>query len=122
MNGILAYAVSFINSNKIESWRILFLLEGGLTLLLAVIAVFILPEGLPTCKWLTQSEKDYCEGIRRRPVANLKWSINMPWIMRRKLGRSTGSTSVVFSTGGNNYFVSCGWFGGFVFTDEQRSS
>lgn len=60
INGIVAYGVSFIHAH-LESWRILFLLEGGLTLLVGIVAVLVLPEDIPTCRWLKEDEKDYCK-------------------------------------------------------------
>ena len=58
-NGIIAYGVSFIHSH-LESWRVLFLIEGSATVLIAVIAMIVLPDDIPTCRWLSAEEKDYC--------------------------------------------------------------
>lgn len=60
MNGIIAYAVSFITAS-LESWRILFLIEGGATVLIAIVAVIVLPDDIPSCRWLTAEEKDFRE-------------------------------------------------------------
>ena len=68
-NGIIAYGVSFIRGS-LESWRVLFLLEGGLTLLVAIVALIVLPEDVPTFKFLTAEEKDY-SGYKSVTVANL---------------------------------------------------
>lgn len=72
VNGIVAYGVSFIHAS-LESWRILFLIEGGATVALAIIAVIILPDDIPTCKWLTAEEKDYRKhsNKRKRPSTNI---------------------------------------------------
>jgi hypothetical protein len=61
INGIVAYGVAFIHSNKLASWRILFLIEGLATILLGVVALIILPEDIARCRWLKDDEKDYCE-------------------------------------------------------------
>ncbi|KAI7326629.1 MFS general substrate transporter [Hortaea werneckii] len=58
VNGIVAYAVSFIHV-KLESWRILFLIEGGATVALAIIAILVLPDSISSCRWLSAEEKDY---------------------------------------------------------------
>jgi MFS family permease len=58
VNGIVAYGVSFIHV-KLESWRILFMIEGGATVLIAIIAIIVLPDDIPSCKWFTAEEKDY---------------------------------------------------------------
>jgi sugar phosphate permease len=65
VNGIVAYGVSFIHV-KLESWRILFMIEGGATVLIAIIAIIVLPDDIQSCKWFTAEEKDYCEHTWRR--------------------------------------------------------
>ena len=57
--------MSFIHAH-LESWRILFLIEGSATVTIAIIAILVLPDDIPTCRWLTAEEKDYCEYIRER--------------------------------------------------------
>ena len=59
-NGIIAYGVSFIHSH-LESWRVLFLIEGLMTILIASLALVILPENVERARWLTGPEKDYRE-------------------------------------------------------------
>jgi hypothetical protein len=61
LNGIIAYGVAFIKSRHLESWRILFLIEGSATLVIAVTAMLLLPEDIATCKWLTIEQREYCE-------------------------------------------------------------
>lgn len=60
-NGIIAYGVAFINGRHLKSWQILFLIEGGATFLIAVIAFIMLPEDIVRCRWLSQRQKDYRE-------------------------------------------------------------
>jgi MFS family permease len=59
-NGIIAYGVSFIKSH-LEPWRVLFLIEGLVTILFGVLALTILPESIEKARWLTGEEKDYRE-------------------------------------------------------------
>lgn len=54
----MAYGVSFITAG-LESWRILFLIEGGATVAIAIIAIVVLPDDIPSCRWFTAEEKDY---------------------------------------------------------------
>ncbi|KAI0104297.1 major facilitator superfamily domain-containing protein [Nemania sp. FL0031] len=54
--GALGYAITQIKSH-IEPWRILFLIEGLPTLILAVIAWFYFPDDIETAKFLTDREK-----------------------------------------------------------------
>ena len=58
VNGIVAYGVSFIHGH-LESWRILFLIEGGATVFLAIVAILVLPDDIPSCRWLSAEEKDF---------------------------------------------------------------
>jgi hypothetical protein len=37
------------------------MIEGGATVLIAIIAIIVLPDDIPSCKWFTAEEKDYCE-------------------------------------------------------------
>jgi sugar phosphate permease len=60
VNGMVAYGVSFIHV-KLESWRILFMIEGGATVLIAIIAIIVLPDDIQSCRWFTAEEKDFCE-------------------------------------------------------------
>jgi hypothetical protein len=64
VNGIVAYGVSFIHV-KLESWRILFMIEGGATVAIAIIAIIVLPDDIPSCRWFTAEEKDYRKNISK---------------------------------------------------------
>ena len=61
-NGLIAYGVSFVHSH-LESWRILFLIEGLLTVTIAVVAFIVLPENIETARWFTDEER----AARRSP-------------------------------------------------------
>ncbi|TFK49309.1 MFS general substrate transporter [Heliocybe sulcata] len=55
--GLLSYGIFHIKSSM-SGWRILFLLEGGLTLMVAVIAFFVLPAYPQHVKFLTPKQKE----------------------------------------------------------------
>ncbi|RSH80868.1 hypothetical protein EHS25_007037 [Saitozyma podzolica] len=76
INGIVAYGVAFIHSNKLASWRILFLIEGLATILLGVVALIILPEDIARCRWLKDDEKDYLQYQRSLSMAPESHEIN----------------------------------------------
>ncbi|WVQ84747.1 hypothetical protein IAT38_006904 [Cryptococcus sp. DSM 104549] len=57
-SGLLAYGVFQIKSSKIHGWQILFLLEGGVTMVFAVLVAFLLPWSPRTAHFLTEREKD----------------------------------------------------------------
>lgn len=39
------------------------MIEGGATVAIAIIAIIVLPDDIPSCKWFTAEEKDYCKQI-----------------------------------------------------------
>lgn len=56
--GLIAYGVSFVKNSSIgASWRILFLIEGLPTIVLAVIVLLFLPNRPETSKYLTEEER-----------------------------------------------------------------
>ncbi|KAI1258742.1 retrograde regulation protein 2 [Xylariaceae sp. FL1019] len=56
--GALGYAITHIQSPKIEPWRILFLIEGLPTLILVVVAFFFFPDDIESAKFLSGREKE----------------------------------------------------------------
>lgn len=44
-------------ATRLSSWRWLFILEGAFTLLIGLLAVFVLPDFPHSTKWLSQDEK-----------------------------------------------------------------
>ncbi|KAG0236414.1 hypothetical protein BGW42_003572 [Actinomortierella wolfii] len=56
--GLLAYAIAGLNGVLgLKAWSWIFLLEGGVTVLVAIIAFFALPDLPETAKFLTEREK-----------------------------------------------------------------
>ena len=56
--GLIAYGVSFVKNSSIgASWRILFLIEGLPTIVLALIVLLFLPNRPETSKYLTEEER-----------------------------------------------------------------
>ena len=56
-SGLLAYGVFHIENTRLYPWRYLFLIEGILTLLLAIFAWFYLPASPTSARFLNQEEK-----------------------------------------------------------------
>jgi MFS family permease len=56
-SGLLSYAIFHIKSDKLAGWQILFIIEGGLTICVAIVAFFVLPGYPSTVKFLTPEEK-----------------------------------------------------------------
>jgi MFS family permease len=55
--GILAYGIVHISSS-VAPWRLLFILEGVPTALLAIVVWFCLPDGPGFCRFLKEDEKE----------------------------------------------------------------
>lgn len=55
--GLIAYGVSSISNAKIDKWRILFLIEGVPSLVLAVVVFFCLPSRPQNTKYLDEAER-----------------------------------------------------------------
>lgn len=54
--GALAYGLSHIHSS-ISNWKLLFIIEGAPTALLALVCWFFLPDSPSTAKFLTERER-----------------------------------------------------------------
>ena len=54
--------MSYIKS-RLESWRILFLIEGCSTVFLGILGVIFLPDDIPKARFLSSDEKEFCTSI-----------------------------------------------------------
>lgn len=57
-SGLLAFGVFRINTGPLASWRYLFLIEGGGTVLFALFALWYLPRSASEASFLTPQEKE----------------------------------------------------------------
>ncbi|KAF3014798.1 hypothetical protein E8E14_011638 [Neopestalotiopsis sp. 37M] len=58
--GLLAYGISQIGTRGgLNSWRWIFVIEGLLTAVVAILVYFILPNGISTAKFLTPEEREF---------------------------------------------------------------
>lgn len=55
--GALAYGLTSARNSKLASWRLLFLVEGIPTIIMAPFIFFFLPDSPPTAKFLNADEK-----------------------------------------------------------------
>ncbi|CAN3356589.1 high-affinity nicotinic acid transporter [Diutina catenulata] len=58
-SGLLAFGVFQINNERLRGWQILFMLEGSLTLVVAVCAFLFLPRSIDSAKFFSEEEKEY---------------------------------------------------------------
>lgn len=55
--GLLAYGFLQIDTPKVRGWQYVFLIEGGMTIVVGAIALFVLPKQLETAWFLTPTER-----------------------------------------------------------------
>lgn len=55
--GLLAYGLLQIDTPQVKGWQCVFLLEGGLTILIGAVALLVLPTKLETAWFLTPTER-----------------------------------------------------------------
>ncbi|KAF1986240.1 MFS general substrate transporter [Aulographum hederae CBS 113979] len=66
-SGAIAYAIFHIKSN-LKDWQLLFLIEGGVTIIMAVVSLAVLPERLSSAWFL--NEKERVHAVYRMHVDN----------------------------------------------------
>ncbi|RMD44065.1 hypothetical protein DV735_g1118, partial [Chaetothyriales sp. CBS 134920] len=64
--GILAYALSHVHSRTLHPWKLLFIVEGVPTCLLAVYVFFFLPDSISQCRFLSDREKQVAAAANSR--------------------------------------------------------
>lgn len=52
------------------------MIEGGATVAIAIIAIIVLPDDIPSCKWFTAEEKDYCKNIGKTSLPGTQLTHN----------------------------------------------
>ncbi|GBE78324.1 Uncharacterized transporter [Sparassis crispa] len=75
-SAISGYYGLFQIRSRLHGWQILFLLEGGLTLLTAFISTFVLPPHPTRCSFLTKEEK---KAAVMRLLKDASHRVNAPW-------------------------------------------
>ncbi|BGP17373.1 hypothetical protein JCM10213v2_005391 [Rhodosporidiobolus nylandii] len=55
--GLVAWAVTFYKGDAIAHWRIFYVMQGGLALVVGVLLLLYLPDSIGTAKFLTEREK-----------------------------------------------------------------
>lgn len=98
--GLLASGILKLDSFcGVKSWRMIFVLEGIITVVLAIIAFFTLTDRPETARWLTQEEKDLAIArIKSERVATTEVldKIDMKKILQGILNPITMLTSFIF--------------------------
>lgn len=66
--GLLAYGLLQIDSAKVHGWQVVFILEGGFTVLLGILSYFVFPKSIGTAWFLTPEERRHA--VRRMELDN----------------------------------------------------
>ncbi|KAK2594290.1 hypothetical protein QQS21_007996 [Conoideocrella luteorostrata] len=81
--GLLAYGMFHIRGGPYPSWAYLFFLEGGLTMLWAIVLFSLLPSGTDTAWFLNKKEKDVA---RLRLIQDSVTNLQTPFRWKEALG------------------------------------
>ncbi|KAJ5908212.1 hypothetical protein N7495_000894 [Penicillium taxi] len=78
--GLLAYGISQMDGIRgYKGWRWVFILEGLLTCVVAIVWFFILPDFPEDVKWLTDEERDYIQAKLAKDVGKSARQAKMGW-------------------------------------------
>ncbi|KAJ9144041.1 MFS general substrate transporter [Pleurostoma richardsiae] len=75
-SGLIAYSV-FQWHKKLYNWQYLFIIEGALTIFLAITSFVLLPRNMESSKYFTEAEK-HCSSIRLRREAEVE-KVKFSW-------------------------------------------
>jgi MFS family permease len=68
--GLIAYGLLNVQSSALHGWQIVFLVEGGVTVLVAVVALAALPTDISTAWFLSKTEKAHAIRRMERDLAD----------------------------------------------------
>ncbi|KAH9902018.1 MFS general substrate transporter [Xylariomycetidae sp. FL2044] len=74
-SGLISYGV-FQMDGGLHGWQYLFIIEGALTVAVALLAAAILPKDPWTCRWLSEEEKKMCLDRARLDSTS---NVGSPW-------------------------------------------
>jgi MFS family permease len=57
--GLIAYGLLHVETPSLHGWQVVFLVEGGLTILLGILAFFLLPRTLSNAWFLNEMERQH---------------------------------------------------------------
>ncbi|KAJ7675567.1 major facilitator superfamily domain-containing protein [Mycena rosella] len=96
--GLISYGVSNLKHSKITQWRILFLIEGIPSFVLAVVVFFCLPSRPETSKYLTEDERTLAlTRLNRKNLGEGHTGIDWRAVKHAMLDWKTYVVSVLYS-------------------------
>ncbi|KAK4150819.1 allantoate transport protein [Chaetomidium leptoderma] len=73
--GLLAYGLLYMDGPRLHGWQVVFLFEGGLTVVMAVVAWFVLPRDVGTAWVLSARERQYAVRRMERDLAGVQEAV-----------------------------------------------
>lgn len=92
-SGLIAFGVFQIRGSRLPNWRYLFIVEGGVTVLFAVLAFFYLPRSASEARFLSEEEKALAF---HRTQVDSSAVVNEEFRFREALGIFKHPTTYVF--------------------------
>ncbi|GES57027.1 MFS general substrate transporter [Aspergillus terreus] len=92
-SGLIAFGVFQIKGSSIPTWRYLFIIEGGVTVIFAVFAFFYLPRSAAEAKFLSPEEKELAF---HRIQVDSSAVVNEKFVFREALGIFKHPSTYVF--------------------------
>jgi len=97
-SGALAYGITSAKHTSIESWRILFLVEGLPTIAIAPVVFFFLPNSPQSCRFLTADEKRVAtaRGVRQAGAASRVGHVDWREVLKSLLDIKAWLTALMY--------------------------
>ncbi|KAK0634128.1 major facilitator superfamily domain-containing protein [Immersiella caudata] len=57
--GLIAYGLLQVNSDSLKGWQVVFLVEGGITVFMAIVGWFVFPADISTAWFLNEREREH---------------------------------------------------------------
>jgi len=68
--GLIAYGLLKLETEKLHGWQVVFLVEGGVTVLMGVVGYFVFPAELGTAWFLNEQERNHAVNRMGRDLAD----------------------------------------------------
>jgi MFS family permease len=97
-SGLISYGVARINNPAITHWRILFLIEGLPSLVLAIVVFFFLPSRPETTRYLNEDERTLeCTRLNAEALGDHNAGLDWAAVRRGFMSKRTWIAAVMYS-------------------------
>lgn len=96
--GLISFGVSHINHPALEKWRILFLIEGLPSLLLAIVVLLFLPSRPETSRYLNENERTLqCTRLNAESLGDHNTGLDWTAVRRGFTSKRTWIAAIMYS-------------------------